>query len=166
MDDLDRMEAEARAAVDRIQQSLTRIGLKSVAAPPNPFGSALGVPWSPHDFTVISVHMGDPGPVNLVSAVLRGVSRDQAILGTTNRLTRDNALFPCVLHEAAAGWDVLMAQRFPEPLLVKDPQFLQLCVEALPQRAAEAVPEFAAFGGRRPEWGAADLGDLVTRSLM
>ena len=132
----------------------------------------------PHDRLIVITdeqsHDRVPDPVaskaymvNIASGVLRGVSNNRAaILDITNRLTRDNALFPCVHHEAEAGWDVMTMMRFPLDLLTSAPEFLGQCVNTAPQVAANAAGEFVGLGGRRPEWTQQDFSELVTRSLL
>lgn len=162
------MQDAARAAIDGLGAVLGKLGLQYVEAPEHPFGIGIGAAWSANDFTVLSVAFGDPGMVNLASAVSRDVRQDDraGILDITNRLTRDNPMRPCVLHDADAGWDVLAMMRFPATLLIAREKFFNTCVTTLPQFAAAVVPEFAAFGGRRPEWTAEDLHELVTRSML
>jgi hypothetical protein len=167
VDELDRMQAEARSTVDRLQDALASLGLTAVAGTPNPWGVGLGVAWSSGDFCVLSVGLGAASLVNIASAVLRGVNQDRlAILDAANRLTRENALFPCVLHDSDVGWDVIMMQRFPAQLLVGSQGFLRQCVQALPVAAAQAVDSFSEVGGRRPVWDGADFDELVTRSML
>jgi hypothetical protein len=152
---------------DKLQQVLGSLGFNSVDRTAHPFGVGLGVPQSSADFCVLSIASGDPQAVNLASTVLRDIRKDQpAILEITNRLTRDNPLFPCVLHDAEDGWDILILQRFSRGLLINVPEFLQMCVETIPRAAAAHVGTFVEFGGRRPEWGQPDFGDLVTRSML
>jgi hypothetical protein len=161
------MEAQARAVVATLAEALAASGVKSVMAPRNPFGAGLGVLWDVDEFTVLSVMIGDLEIANLGSAVLRGVARERAaILDITNRLTRDNPLMPVVLHDAEAGWDVLVTQRFPVQLLLENRRFLRDCVESLSGMAKQTVAELAPFGGRRPRWTAEDLHELVTRTMM
>lgn len=168
MSELQQREAEAQAVMARLRDVLAQEGLRSVDAPRNPFGAGLGVAWGDDVFTVMTVEAGEPGMINLGSAVLRSVDESEraALLDQVNSATRDNPLMPVVLHDAEAGWDVIVMQRFPLQLLLRNPRFLHDCAHALAHTAKDFVERFGQFGGRRPQWTADDLHELVIRTTL
>jgi hypothetical protein len=160
--------AEAEAVVTCLRDALAAQGLQSVAAPRNPFGAGLAVPWEEGTFSVMAVMAGEPRMVNFGSAVLRSVAQTDkvGILYLTNLLTRENPLMPVVLHNAEAGWDVIAMQRFSYQLLMENQSFMCESAHALAYMAREVEERFQQFGGRPPQWRADEIHELVIRTTL
>lgn len=132
-------------------------------------GVGVGVYWEDGDFVVLSVAAGgNEHTLNLTAGVLKDVEHDRlAVLAVCNSLTRDNAAYPMFLHDAEAGWDVVVQQRYPLDVLLASPRLLADLSRALPTMAAvgRARCRQAGVVGRPYTWPA-DGKRLLFRSLL
>lgn len=101
-------------------------------------GVGVGVRSADGDFLVLSVAAGgSEHTLNLTAGLLKDVEHDRlAVLDVCNSLTRDNAAYPMFLHDAEAGWDIVVQQRYPVDLLVRSPRLLAELATDLPVVAA------------------------------
>jgi hypothetical protein len=171
MDELEQWEAAARRTIGMICSGLEQIGLRWVELQgPGMIGLGLAVGWPDDRFNVISVGLGgSEDTVNISAGILRDVAQDRVrILDACNRLTRDNATFPCFLHDAEAGWDVLTSLRLPVGVFASNIAFLNLYLEsqALVCENLRSDPDLASLGGAAYTWDEADVNRLLTRSLL
>jgi hypothetical protein len=161
---------DAPANLGHLTDLLTRGGLKYVDLDPGPVGVGVGISFGETDYLVVTV-LGPPNDnqAYITSAVLRNVNQDRAaVLNVCNQLTRDNAAYPTYLHDADAGWDVLIQQVYPVQLLVDVPPFFVSCVQLLPQAAARARSKFGEswLGGMPYSWSPDDVRRLFIRSML
>jgi hypothetical protein len=169
IDRYDELLVSARRVLEVLKTALRGFGVQYVdlPVPPIPVGVGIGVVWEDGDLLTISVGCDEGSLVNLTTGVLADVTQDRLlVLDACNRRTRDNSLLPFYLHDAEAGWDILLQQRFPAELLLGDRDFFSECVQVIPMAAREARADFAeqGLGGHRYE--ASDLSRLLLRSLM
>lgn len=160
----------ARQQLEQAKTALTKIGLKYVELDPFVMGVGVGVPFGPSDYVVISVSGGgNESMLNVTSGVLQDLPQDPLkILTICNELTRDNPTFPHFLHDAQAGWAVLVQHRALATVLYDVPGMMQVIVENLPVIARECREKLTAAGvaGRPYDWNATDANHLLVRSLM
>jgi hypothetical protein len=165
----DPFDGAARRQLNRLEATVSDLGLKFQELPECPLGLGFGVAWSATAFTVVSVNFEESVSLaNVVAGVLKSVPQDRlAILNTCNLVTKDHPLFATYLHDASAGWDVLVGQRLPVDLLESQSGFFGQLLEYDPIRAESAVEKFAAAGiaSARHTWDADDLQHLLIRGL-
>lgn len=159
----------AIAQMDRVKAALAQAGLRFVEIGTG-FAAGVAVAFGDGGYTVLSVMGGgSEGVLNLTSGAARRVSGDRLrILEICNGLTRNNAFFPVYLHDADAGWDVLVQQRFPVGMLLADPAALGSFVAALPVVARSAREKLleAGLAGQALRWNDEDVRELLIRSVM
>ena len=171
MDELEEWEAAARRTIGVIDQTLAHLGFNAVdLTGPGLIGLGRAVGWPDDKYCMISVGLGGSETmVNVVNGVLRDIRQDRMpALEACNRLTRDNSTFPCVLHDAEAGWDILLSQRLPISVFALDPDFLKTCLEAQ-LMIADSIREdleIVSLGGNRYRWNDDDVNRLLIRSLL
>jgi hypothetical protein len=166
----DPFDGAARRQVERLQGAVHAIGLKTGEVRETPFGAGFGVAWSDTRFSVVSAAFEETVVYVYVTAgVLKNVPQArQALLEVCNGLTRDNPLFPAFLHDAEAGWDVLLSARSPAEVLMTQPAYFRLLLEFTPGAAEQALERFAAEGiptSERHTWSE-DIPRLIMRSVM
>ena len=171
MDELDEWEAAARRTIGAIDQVLGHLGFSAVELTgPGMIGLGRAVGWPDDKYCVISVGLGGSETmVNVVSGVLRDIQKDRmAALDACNSQTRDNSTFPCVFHDADAGWDILLVQRFPISVFAMDADFLKTCLEAqlMITDNIREDPKFVPLGGVHYKWNDEDVNRLLIRSLL
>ena len=154
----------------RVCRLLDRLELRYMQLPDSPIGVGIGVSFGESGFEVISV-IGPPSDqsVKLTAGIARDVPQDRLqILDLCNRHTQGLSQFPIYLHDAQAGWDVLMQVDFPVQLLEDVPPFFLNVVQSLPPIAAQAREPFVEGGcaGMPYEWTEADTTRLMLRSTM
>ncbi|WFE53889.1 hypothetical protein [Micromonospora sp. WMMD1155] len=160
----------ARRQLEQTKNALTNIGLEYVELGPFVMGVGVAVPYGPTDYVVISISGGGSESVlNLTSGVLQDVPRDPLpILSVCNDITRDNPTFPHFLHDAEAGWAVLVQHRTLATVLYDAPALMRVVVENLPVVARDSREKLAAAGvvGRPYAWNSEDANHLLIRSMM
>lgn len=160
----------AQRQLEQAKDALTKIGLRYTELDPFIMGVGVGVPFGPADYVVISVSGGgNESMLNVTSGVLQDLSQDPLkILSICNDLTRDNPTFPHFLHDAQAGWAVLVQHRTLATVLYDVPGMMQVIVENLPVIARQSREKLTAAGvtGRPYDWNATDANHLLIRSLM
>ncbi|MCZ7474148.1 hypothetical protein [Micromonospora sp. WMMC273] len=160
----------ARQQLEHVKSALTKIGLRYTELDPFVMGVGVGVPFGPQEYVVISVSGGgNESVVNVTSGVLEDLPQGPLkILTVCNSLTRDNPIFPHFLHDAQAGWAVLVQHRAPAVVLYDVPGMMQVIVENMPvvaRKSREKLTE-AGLTGRALDWNQADAYHLLIRSLI
>lgn len=160
----------AKATLGRIKSLTTQVGLKYVELPEAPVGVGIAVGFGETQYSVLSVMGGgSEGQLNIAAGVLRNIQQDRAkALELCNGMVRDNPAYPIYLHEAQIGWDILVANVFPVPLLVEAPNFFANSVRALPKVADIVRPKFteAGLGGQSFLWDDEGLERLLLVSML
>jgi hypothetical protein len=162
--------SKAIAQMTRIKAALDQLGLRFLDLGTLVIAAGVGIAYGQNDYLVLSVSAGgSEGVLNLTSGVLKDVRQDRlAILNICNKLTRDNPAYPVFLHDAEAGWDVLMQQRLLTDLLLADLSTFKSLIELLPRAAQSARAKFAEanLGGQMYTWTNDDIRRLLLRSVM
>jgi hypothetical protein len=156
--------------LDRIKRLLERLSLRYENLPPLIVGGGVAVPVTASEYCVVSISAGgNENVLNITIGILRDIVRQDrlGVLDACNTRTRDNSAYPLFLHDAEAGWDILMQTRLPVNLLTEAPGFLDSLIRNLPLLAADHRIELQRqFGGIAYQWESADLYRLGIRSLM
>lgn len=126
-DELDR-EAKVNAGhVQRIAGVLANNGLHATRLGPAPvFGSSgLTLAFAPNVIAVVTVPMF----VGAQFSITYGIGKDLPqhrleILDICNRHTQGLTAYPIHLHDADAGWDILLTLTYPIQLLLDQPSFI------------------------------------------
>lgn len=168
------MDEYLKGAHDQLQRVKTlcsRVGLEFVELPPQMVGVGLALGFGPNDFVILSVMGGgSESALMITSGLLKQIQPDRtAALEAANHLTRERPSFPVYLHDAEAGWALLMQQSFPIQLLSEVPGFFDANVRGMPGIATEAratIRERWDLGGLPWEWTVEDLNSLLLRSMM
>ena len=132
-------------------------------------GVGLGIASSETDYIVLSVAGGLEGILNLTAGVLKDVTQNRLnVLNVCNSLTQNNPAYPFYLHDAEAGWDIHVQQRYPIDVLLAAPSFFQSCVGNLPVMAKQGRNKFIEAGvrGQLYNWDHDDARRLLTRSML
>lgn len=159
----------ARPALARAERVLSARGLTTTPLPDVPFGVGFGVAFSGGTYSVVSVGAGgNESIVQLSVGVLKDLQKHRLeILDECNSLTRDNTAYPYFLHDADAGWDVLLQVRLPVQLVESGSSYFAALVEQLPQYVVPARNKLQQLAAGSPyEWTADDTSRLLIRSLV
>ncbi len=162
----------ARQQVERLKVLCTQSGLKYQELAPTFMGEGIEIGLREIDWVVVSVGGGgNENQVMVTSGVLYDIVRDRNMaLEAANYFTSNNTAYPVYLHDADAGWSLLMQQTFPVELAMDVPSFfVNVSVKALPQVVAnyrQTAAEKWALGGRPWQWSPEDHANLLFRSMM
>ena len=162
---------ECQRQMDRVVALLSQLGLRYVQIPRVLFGVGVGIGFSRTDFVVVSILGGGAeNQVMITSGILKDITQDRvAALEAANSLTRNNTAYPVFLHDAQAGWSMLMQTSLPIPVVLNNPQYLDVVVQGLPGLAEECratIAERWPLEGVAWEWTDGDLDGLLIRSLI
>jgi hypothetical protein len=165
-------EWDERAAHDslaRTTQLLEHLGLQYVSM--EPWSAAIGaaLAWGETEFLVLSVSFGSPGTLYITAGVLKDLQQEALpILTLCNQRNQNNPAYCVFLHDAEAGWDVLIQHSFPVQLLLDVPPFFKASLEPTTGAAAEARAEFSelGLGGMPHRWCDEDRKRLLMRSIV
>lgn len=162
--------SESKATLQRVCQVLEQNDLKYLDLGERGFGVGVGIAFGPHEFVVLSVGgQTNSHYIYLTTGLLRDVNQDRlGLLTLCNNMTNDNPAFPTILHDADAGWDILVQQTHPAQLMVDVPAFFVANVKALAANCADWRGRFAEIGagGQPYAWENADIERLFVRSLL
>lgn len=166
---MDDLIAAARPTLARVVELLRQHSIKVTPLPDAFIGVGAAVGWSDLSFCVVSVAAGgNESIVNLTIGVIKDVQQDRlTVLDACNRLTRDNAAYPYFLHDAEAGWDVLLQVRLPLGVVVNSSEYFLALVHQLPAMGVGVRNDLqSVLGGTPYGWSDADLNRLLLRSLL
>lgn len=166
----DELILPALQQLDRVKRLLDRLGLRYDNLPPLVIGGGVAVPVSTSEYSVLSISAGgNENVLNITIGVLRDIIRQDrlGVLDACNMRTRDNSAYPLFLHDADAGWDILMQTRLPVNLVTEVPSYLHSLIHNLPMLAANHRIELQRqFGGSAYQWEPHDRNRLGLRSLL
>jgi len=168
-DELDEQQELVARELEAVASVLAAHGLQSYPLGRSVLGAGKVIALPAGGFTLVSVGLFRHEMAYLTGGVMRNLAQDQrlAILNTVNEWNQNNSLFPAYLHDAAAGWAVLIqctlrasqfaiAPRFPIELVTLMPQVVVALWDKLVGRGVSGEP-FA--------YTTADLDQLLLRSL-
>jgi len=161
----------AAGQLERIKVAVSQLGLKFVELAPTLAGVGIGIPLGETDYVVLSILAGGAEhQLMLTCGVLRDINRDRlGVLDACNRRNQSSSAYLFYLHDANAGWDVLVQHTYPVELLLDVPPFFQAAITGLPRQAQEARTQFASecsIGGEPYRWNDEDVGRLLIRSML
>lgn len=160
--------ARAEQVMDRVRAIAGRSGLEYANLPHTPFGAGIAIGFGPTDYVILTNIMGNETNILITSGILIDIKRDRlTALEAANGLTRNHTAFPVYLHDAQAGWALLMQLTVPLMVFADSPRFFEMCVRVPPQVVKEyrnTIPERWDLGGRPWEWTVEDHTDLTLRS--
>ena len=160
----------ARDQMERVKGLVAQVGLRYDDLLAVPVGVGIGVAFDEARFLVLSVlGGGSESQLLLTAGVAHDIVDDRlAGLEFCNGHTCANAAFPCVLHRADDGTDVLVQQRYPIEMLVRAPDYFAAMLNVLPAYAQQVRADLAAetaLGGTGYRWPG-DVDRLLRRSLL
>ena len=162
--------ADAVRGLDRVKALASRIGLRYAELQPCPFGLGIAAAWSETRFVLMSTAAGGGSDqVYLTCGVLRDIHPDRlAALDACNSLTRDNPAYPMFLHDAEAGWGILMQTSLNIPLIERVPDLFEVTCRGLPELAEQRRTALLGknLGGSPFRWSGDDLQQLLIRSVV
>ncbi len=162
--------SEADAQLRRMKQVLGELGLQCVELSPVATGTGFGVAFGETDYVVVAVAGGgSEGNAYITSGVFRDINDDRlAALEACNERVSSNPACPFFLHDADAGWDILLQLSYPVQLLLDLPHFFGALLRGTPQEVERARPDFATKGvyGTPYRWCEEDAQRLLMRSLV
>jgi hypothetical protein len=133
-------------------------------------GTAVAVGFGGEGFVLLTIMGGgNENQLFLTTPVLRDVNQDRlAVLDACNSQTRDNASFPTILHDADAGWDVLVQQVYPIQMLGYGADWIEVNVRGIAGVGAQIRDKMAplGIGGLAYQWTNEDLDRLFLRSML
>jgi hypothetical protein len=167
---LEEVVGNARQTISIARGLLDQLGIRYVDLPENMFGVGVAVAFGEETVQVISV-IGPPNDqqVMLTGGIFRDMTQERLeILNACNRHTQGLTAFPVYLHDADAGWDILVGTRYPVGVLVRCPDLLDVSVRAIPQLIDQGRKSFteAGIGGSPYRWNDEDINRLFLRSML
>jgi len=170
-DEVDDLLGVASGQLERIKVAVSQLGLKYLDLVPAALGVGIGIAWGETKYVVLSIAGGgNENQLMLTSGVVRDVKQDRlAVLDACNRRNQNNSSYLFYLHDAEAGWDILLQNTYPIELLLDVPPFFQAAVTSLPRVTEEARTQFAeewSFGGEPYRWNDEDVARLLLRSMI
>lgn len=169
---MEELTALAAQQLERIKVLCTQSALKYVELDPTFMGAGVAIGFSETDYVILSVAGGgNENQLLITSGVLNDIHRDRGpALESGNYFTSNNSAYPVYLHDADAGWALLMQQTFPVELMLDVPSFfVNFSVKALPQvvvQYRQTIAEKWDLGGRPWQWTPEDHNSLLIRSMM
>lgn len=162
------MGANGDAQLSRLKGVVAGARLPYVDLQPMMLASAVAV-GPPDAHLVVTVVEGQHHNAFLTCGILRDTNRDRgALLEVANSRTWSNPAYPVFLHDAEAGWDLLMQVSYPIQLLLDVPPFFIGLLRRMPAEANQARQHACDSGiaGHPYLWGTDNLARLHIRSFM
>lgn len=168
---MDEFEQRAERQIDRLETILQAQGLKSVRLPSLPMATeGVAAAWGPEDFAIVGVSgIKEIEMFTITSCVLANVPTHNrgSLLEACNTATSNQPSFPTFLHDAAAGWSVLVQQEHHLVLALENPDYFTAMFEHVartPRRRRE--DDFAAgdLGGSVLTWSEEAVEYVFARS--
>lgn len=170
MDELEDLLKPAVNNMGHVRNFLSAAGLQFHDLGTRVFGAAVAVPFGEDGFVVLTIMgAGGENQLLLTAPVLRDVGQDRlAVLDACNSQTRANPSFPTFLHDADAGWDILVQQGYPIQMLGYGADWIEVNVRGSAGVAGAIRDEMWAkgLGGTAYQWSGEDLERLFMRSML
>jgi hypothetical protein len=159
----------ATSQLNRLMAIVTQLDLKYIDLPPAPMATGFGVAFGDTEFVVAAIAGTNEASCYLTSGVLRDIVRDRLpVLEACNSRTSANPAYPCFLHDAEIGWDVLIQTSYPVQLLVDVPPFFGACLRSFSSEADRIRADFGdkGLGGAPYCWAEDDVHRLLMRAAV
>ncbi|WP_305784541.1 hypothetical protein [Symbioplanes lichenis] len=168
---MDEIIAPARHQLERIKALCLRTNLKYVDLPSQFVGVGIAIGFGEADYVILSILAGgNENQLMITDGILKNIRRDRvAALEAANHFNQNNTAYPVYLHDADAGWALIMQQTHPIDLLLDVPQYFSSCVRTLPVAVTEyrrTIAEKWDLGGHPWSWTPGDHEALLTRSML
>jgi hypothetical protein len=125
MSNIEEAEAENRARIDHLGQLLGQAGLQYSTLDRHPMGGGHVLAFAEDVIVAVTVNMYLGGQFSITYGVGRDLPRQRCeILEICNRHNQGMTAYPIHLHDADAGWDVLLTLTYPFQLFVSEPEFI------------------------------------------
>lgn len=160
-----------RQQLARIKVLCSQVGLDVVDLPEQFIGVGVAASFGPADYVVLSVMGGGVENVLMItSGILKDIRQDRlTALNACNYFNSSNTAYPVYLHDAEAGWALIMQQTIPIDLLLDNPEYFNVTAHHLPRAVAEyrqTIAEKWDIEGQPWAWNGQDLSSLLVRSMM
>lgn len=168
---MDELTGLAERQLDRVKVLLNQLDLRFADLHNKLFGAGVAIGFGQTDYIVLSIMGGGmEGSLLMTSGILNDINRDRLpALDACNSFNKSNSSHTVFLHDAEAGWALIVQQTLPVEVLLDAPQFFDALVRHLPSVAAEyrtTLSENWAIGGRPWQWNNEDLDALLIRSML
>ncbi len=168
---MDELVALAAQQLERVKVTCSQIGLKYVQLPSQFLGVGIAIGFGETDYTILSI-MGGGSESQLMttSGILKNITQDRgAALQAVNRFNQENTSYTVYLHDAEAGWSLLVQRTTPIEVFLDTPTYLNALVRALPMAVQEMRQKLAqetVLGGEPWSWNPQDHNQLLIRSML
>jgi hypothetical protein len=168
---MDELTALAAQQLERVKALCSQIGLKYVELPAQFMGVGIAIGFGETDYTILSI-MGGGSESHLMttSGILKDINRSrETALQRVNRFNQQNTAYTVYLHDAEAGWSLLVQHTAPIEVFLDVPGYLNALVRGLPmavQEFRQQLAEEAELGGQPWSWTAQDQSELLLRSML
>lgn len=160
----------AMAQLDRVKTLLSSSGVRFANLNEVFGGVGIAVAWGETEYVVLTVMVGAEEALWVSSGILKDVAHERLpALEACNLWNQTHAGYPCYLHDADSGWDVLMQQHYPLQLALDVPPFFKAwSLEGMPRSATDARGEesFSSLEGSPYGWNEEDSHRLLMRSMF
>ncbi|MDP9459911.1 MAG: hypothetical protein M3Q22_06575 [Actinomycetota bacterium] len=134
-------------------------------------GLGIAIGFGETDYTVLSIlGGGSESQLMTTSGILKNINQDRgAALHAVNRFNQQNSSYTVYLHDAEAGWSLLVQRTTPIEVFFDSPSYLNALVRGLPmavQEMRQQIAQETALGGQPWRWNPQDHNDLLIRSLL
>lgn len=163
--------ALAKQELERVKALCVRAGFTYVDLPSQFMGVGIAIGFGQVDYVILSILAGgNENQLMITDGILKDIKRDRsAALEAANHFNQNNTAYPVFLHDADAGWSMIMQQTHPIELLHSVPQFFGSCVRALPLAVREyrkTIADKWDLGGQPWSWTPEDHVALLIRSML
>jgi hypothetical protein len=168
---VDELIALAGQQLERVKVVLKQLGLQYVDLEPTFAGVGVAVGFGETEYSVLTVIGGGlESQLIVTSGILKDIVKDRpAALETVNRCNQQNSFSTVYLHDAEAGWALLMQRTTPLEVFLDVPGFLGMTVRTLALAVQELRKDIAGernIGGQPWQWTEQDRAELLIRSMV
>jgi len=168
---MDEFTALASLQLERVKALCSQIDLTYTEMPTPIIGVGVGIAigFSEIDYTICSILAGgNESHLMLTSGILKDITQSREIaLPIVNRFNQQNSSYTVYLHDAEAGWSLLVQRATPIEVFLDSPAYLGGLARGLPievQKFRTELAQESTLGGQ--PWNWSDRNDLLTRSML
>jgi hypothetical protein len=168
---VDELIALANAQLERVKVLCSQAGFTYVDLPSELVGVGVAIGFGQNDYVVLSVMGGgSESHLMITSGVLNNIAENRVdALSAANYFTQSNTGLPVFLHDAAAGWALILQVTLPIEVLLDVPSYFSALVRGMPGVVSEyraTIAERWELGGQPWTWTPEDHKSLLIRSMM
>ncbi len=170
MDGVEKAEQRVAVSLAEVKNAVRAAGLTFVETNKFVMGAGIAVGWTENFYAMLSIANFLENQLNITYGVQRDISADRlAVLNLCNIHNQNLTAYPVYLHDAEAGWDILMQNVLPMQVLRDAPEFVfgyylrgeSVVVDELRQKIVQVE-----LGGHAYAWNEGDVNRLLARSLL